>query len=145
MTTQHKAPPEQAQEAREHIALETVPWPRLYRLAKGIGVTARSRQAAADAIVRYLRDGEEPRSPQIREATVIPFPMAARVEFLDRTASYAASIRDPSKFLAQTFRQQETALRRRGLDDATVKAELATLEREVRNRLAQYQEQESEP
>jgi len=76
-----------------------------------------------------------PRGP----AEVIPFPMTARVAFLDRTAELAASYRDPRKYLASVFAQQERSLRRRGFAEDIVQSELAALERAIEARIAEYE------
>jgi len=77
------------------------------------------------------RQSRQPRGP----AEVVPFPLTARVVFVDRTAEIAASYRDPRKYLANVYRQQEEALRRRGFDDAIVQSEMAALERAVQSRM----------
>src|SRR5262249_19663501 len=71
-------------------------------------------------------------------AEVIPFPMWARVAMLDRTAELAASYREPSRYLASFYRQQEQSLRRRGFADDIVQSEMATLAREVEARIAEW-------
>jgi hypothetical protein len=82
--------------------------------------------------------GGQPRRPR-GPAQLVPFPMAARVAFLDRTAELAASYRDPRRYLASVFRQQEQSLRRRGFVEEIVRSEMAALEREIEARIAEYE------
>ena|SRR5215468_1714302 len=83
--------------------------------------------------------GGIPNRPSVGPADVIPFPMAHRVAFLDRTAELAASYRDPERYLASVYRQQEQSLRRRGFAEDIVRSEMAALEREIAARLAEYE------
>src|SRR5256885_16442629 len=75
------------------------------------------RSYIGNAPSSYIPTGGGGESPPISRgpAEIIPFPVVARVGFLDRTAELAASYRDPSKYLASVYRQQESSLRRRGV------------------------------
>src|SRR2546430_3854691 len=72
------------------------------------------RSYVGNAPSSYIPPGGGGESPPISRgpAEIIPFPVVARVGFLDRTAELAASYRDPSKYLASVYRQQESSLRR---------------------------------
>jgi hypothetical protein len=83
--------------------------------------------------------GGQPIEPHVGPAKVIAFPIVRRVAFIDRTAEVAASYRDPSKYLASVYRQQEDAMRRRGLLGETVQSEIAALRRAIESRIAQYE------
>jgi hypothetical protein len=99
------------------------------------------RRDTVEAPVQSITGGgggpqsRRPRGP----AEVIPFPMRARVAFLDRTAELAASYRDPRKYLASVYRQQEASLRRRGFAEEIVRSEMAALERAIEARIAEYE------
>jgi Family of unknown function (DUF6074) len=83
--------------------------------------------------------GGIPKRPSGGPADVIPFPMAHRVAFLDRAAEVAASYRDPKRYLANVYRQQEQSLRRRGFSDDVVQSEMAALAQAIEARLAEYE------
>jgi hypothetical protein len=81
--------------------------------------------------------GGRPINPNVGSANLIPFPIAARVAFIERTAEIAASYRNPGKYLASVYRQQECSLRRRFPED-TVKSEMAAFDRAVQACLGEY-------
>jgi hypothetical protein len=75
----------------------------------------------------------EARTPFVR---IIPFPIARRVAFLDRMADCVASRRDPQAHLDRAAEQQRTAMRRRGLSEPVIEAEIAAFYREVIERMS---------
>jgi len=98
------------------------------------------RSYIGNAPSSYIPTGGGGESPPISRgpAEIIPFPVVARVGFLDRTAELAASYRDPSKYLASVYRQQESSLRRRGFPEDVVQSEMAALDRAIQSRLGEH-------
>jgi hypothetical protein len=71
-------------------------------------------------------------------AQMIPFPVVRRVACLDNTAYAAAGCRNPSKYLASAYRQQENTMRRKGISEDIIESELKALHRAIQARLGAY-------
>jgi len=100
-----------------------------------------SRALARTAAAHTATGGggsESPKEPSAGPAKVIPFPIARRVAFLERLADAAASYRNPDNYLSSAYRQQEEAMRRRGISENVIQSELAALDRAIQARLGEY-------
>jgi hypothetical protein len=76
--------------------------------------------------------------PAGKAAELIPYPMARRVAFLDRTALAIASCRKPdvaARCRERAAQQQRDAMQRRGLSEEQIEAQMAVFDREIDWRL----------
>ena len=80
--------------------------------------------------------GDRPPEVRARLAQIFPFPIARRIAFLERMADCVASRRDPQAYLDRAAEQQRLALRRRGLSEEVIEAEIAVFYREVIERVS---------
>jgi hypothetical protein len=69
-------------------------------------------------------------------AKIIPFPMAARVAFLERMAASVACCRDPQAYLDRAAKQQREAMQRRQLSEKTIEQEISAFYQEVIERVS---------
>jgi hypothetical protein len=86
-------------------------------------------------------DGPTSRGP----AHIIPFPMAARRAFLDRTAITIATCKKSKQqpYRERAEQQQRDALRRRQLPDDVIESEIAVFNKEIDWRLKYIAEHET--
>jgi Family of unknown function (DUF6074) len=82
--------------------------------------------------------GGGPTSSLAGPAKVIPFPVLRRVAFLDRMADTASTCRNLDRYMTHILQQQRDAMRRRGIADDMIEAELAALDRAIKSRLEEY-------
>jgi len=70
---------------------------------------------------------------RVRRSRAVPprsfIPVVARVASSTARQSLRRHYRDPSKYLASVYRQQESSLRRRGFPRSVVQSEMAALDR----------------
>jgi len=78
---------------------------------------------------------DDPAEPRAVSAQIVPFPMARRVAFLNRMAVAIASCRKSQPYRERAEQQQRDAMRRRGLSEEMIEAELAIFNREIDRRL----------
>jgi hypothetical protein len=93
---------------------------------------------AADAVTGAANGGGGNGPTTSGPATILPFPVARRVTFLERTARAASSYKNPRKYLESAYRQQEDAMRRRGIAESLIEAELQILKREINSRMMEW-------
>jgi len=84
---------------------------------------------------RPTRRGGGGGSPHTGPAEIIPFPIVARVRFIERMMDMVTSRRNPESYLADAFNKQEDAMRRKGIAQHIIDSELASLERALASRL----------
>jgi uncharacterized protein DUF6074 len=80
--------------------------------------------------------GDGPTEVQSPSAKILPFPMQHRVAFLKRMADCAASRRDPQAHLDKAAEQQRAAMRRRGISEEVIEAQINIFYHEVIARLS---------
>jgi len=75
----------------------------------------------------------------MKERTVIPFPLARRRSMISRQARYAAELpfEAAERHIRQQLQVQADALRRKGVEEDTVRRELGCMELAIRSLLSQ--------
>jgi hypothetical protein len=89
--------------------------------------------------MRFMGSGGGHPIRHVGPAVIIPFPSVRRVGFIERTAELATSYRDPRRYLDSVLKQQEKALRRRGLTDDVVRSEIDALAGAIQRRMAMFE------
>jgi hypothetical protein len=76
-----------------------------------------------------------PAEQQTVSAKIIPFPMARRIRFLERTATMIHTCRKPDEYRARIEKQQRDAMTRRQLPEEVVELQMAAFQHEINWRL----------
>jgi hypothetical protein len=76
-----------------------------------------------------------PAEQQAVSAKIIPFPMARRIRFLERTATMIQTCRKPNEYRARIEKQQRDAMTRRQLPEEVVELQMAAFQDEINWRL----------